>query len=316
MSNDVVKYGMGTQIEVTESQVELIKHTVAKGATNDELKLFIYDCTRRGVHPLDKMLHFVKRGTGSDAKATHQCSIDYFRSEADATGEYDGQDEAIFEYEKEGDNHPLLAKVAVYRKGMSRAVVGVARWKEFCPSGNQDFMWKKMPHGQLAKCAEAQAFRKAFPKKFQGLYVDDEMHQADCVDITPTSKTSTVKPAGNATASKPATIDNAPKVKPQEELKTLLLYYCHGDEAGARELLKELSIFGAEGSEKWIDALGGGTEKWAGKTLSKLKGKIKKEMGLPEGCIFNPEGCNHASVEDGLAYCGDKTCPFQPEQKF
>ncbi len=39
-----------------------------------------------------------------------------------------------------------------------------ARWSEYKPSSD-DFMWQKMPHGQLAKCAEALALRKAFPRQ-------------------------------------------------------------------------------------------------------------------------------------------------------
>ena len=99
-------------------------------------------------------------------------------------------------------------------------------------------------------------------------------------------------------------------------MKTLLLYYCHGDEDAARGLLKELSIFGKAGSEKWIDTLGGGSEKWAGKTLAELKKKIKKEQDLPSDCTFNPESCMNVNLQDGLAYCGEKDCPFQPEKKF
>lgn len=315
MSNEGALMGMSNQLVVTEDQLDLIKSTVAVGATNDELKLYLYDCKRHGVHPLDRMILFVKRGSGNDAKATHQCSIDFFRSEAEASGEYDGQDEPEFEFE-DGAEYPSLARVKIYRKGIDRPFVGIARWAEFCPTGKQDFMWRKMPHGQLAKCAEAQGFRKAFPKKFAKLYSDDEMHQADCIDITPPTKTETVKPAGSHTASQSTSTNSTPKIKPQEELETLLLYYCHGDEEGALKTLKDLSIFGDPGKEKWIDKLGGGTEKWAGKTLSKLKDKIKKEQGLPSDCTFNFESCMNVSLQDGVAYCGDKDCPFQPDKEF
>src|SRR5215510_3429277 len=41
---------------ITADQLELIKQTIARDATPEELKLFLYDCARQGVHPLDHLL--------------------------------------------------------------------------------------------------------------------------------------------------------------------------------------------------------------------------------------------------------------------
>ena len=49
-------------IEITPEHVALIKKTVAQGATKEELEMYFYDCRRQGVHPLDKLIHFTKRG--------------------------------------------------------------------------------------------------------------------------------------------------------------------------------------------------------------------------------------------------------------
>src|SRR4029434_7578641 len=77
---------------VTPDQLELIKKTVAADATLDELKLFLHDCQRQRVHPLDHLWHFTTRG----GRYTPVTSIDLMRMRAAETGEYAGNDEYEF----------------------------------------------------------------------------------------------------------------------------------------------------------------------------------------------------------------------------
>jgi phage recombination protein Bet len=159
---------------VTREQLDLVKRTVAAGASDPELKLFLYDCERRGVHPLDRLIHFTKRG----GRYTPVVGIDYLRGRAADTGEMAGSDDAVFNL------NVTAATVTVYRltRGVRYAYTATARLDEYCPeagaNGRGDVMWRKMPQAMLAKCAEALALRKAFPQQLAGLYVAEELEQA------------------------------------------------------------------------------------------------------------------------------------------
>lgn len=158
---------------VTADQVALIKTTIAKDATDTELQLFFYDCQRQGVHPLDRLIHFTKRG----GKYTPITSIDFMRQRAAQTGECGGIDDAVFAGDPKSPS--FAATVTVYRftQGQRCAFTATARWSEYKPDAN-DFMWQKMPHVMLGKVAEALALRKGFPQ-LAGLYATEELDQAD-----------------------------------------------------------------------------------------------------------------------------------------
>ena len=70
--------------QFTNEELDLIKNTVAKGATDNELKLFLYTAKERGLNPLTRQIHFVKRGDNG----VIQTGIDGFRLIAERTGQY------------------------------------------------------------------------------------------------------------------------------------------------------------------------------------------------------------------------------------
>lgn len=158
-----------------DDKVQLIKNTVAQGATDNELKLFLHQATRTGLDPLSRQIYFIKDKFG---KVMTQTSIDGFRVVAERSGDYAGQDEPEF---IEENGKLVCAKVRVYKWHSGdryQAAVGVAYWNEYAGS-NPGYMWNKMPHTMLAKVAEALALRKAFPQDLSGLYSSDEMDQAN-----------------------------------------------------------------------------------------------------------------------------------------
>lgn len=178
------------QANWTSDQVELIKNTVAKGATDDELKLFLYTATRTGLDPLTRQIHFVKRWDSKLQREVGaiQTGIDGYRAIAERTGDLAGIDDAVYE---EGETGPEKATVAVYRivKNIRVPFVASARWNEYAPRGsNKAFMWDKMPYLMLGKVAEALALRKAFPLNLSGLYTQEEMAQSDNTPIVEVPK--------------------------------------------------------------------------------------------------------------------------------
>jgi phage recombination protein Bet len=158
--------------------------------TDPELQLFAMVALHTGLDPFTKQIYAIKRG----GKVTHQTGIDGYRSTAERTQSYRGSDPAEFEPCECGKDdsppvHPLRARVTVYRSYPDgiRGQVGEALWHELKPKhvkpqgayGYLDDMWWQMPFNQLAKCAEANGLRKAFPRVLGGVYITEEMEQAN-----------------------------------------------------------------------------------------------------------------------------------------
>lgn len=162
-----------TDHDYSREKIDLIKRTIAKDCSDDELQLFLYTCKRTGLDPLARQIYAIKR----NGRMTIQTGIDGYRVIADRTGKLAGISD--YQFDSEDKEKPGKATVTV-RKAVDGGTIAeftaTARWGEYCAGGP---MWQKMPYLMLGKCAEALALRKAFPADLSGVYTTEEMAQAD-----------------------------------------------------------------------------------------------------------------------------------------
>lgn len=190
--------------------VAVLQSSVYPGAKIESIKLAVGYCRAQNLDPMLKPVHIVpmdvptgkKDGDGWDIKEKRDVvmpGIGLYRIQASRSGEHAGTSEPEFGPDKTvklGETEvtfPEWCRVTVKRRppsGITAEYTSVERWTENYATKarnkkDPNAMWAKRPYAQLAKCAEAQALRKAFPE-FGGQPTAEEMEGKqidDAIDV-------------------------------------------------------------------------------------------------------------------------------------
>lgn len=198
-------------------QLALIRNTVAKDCNAAEFDLFVTVARNAGLDPFRKQISAIvfSKHDKDKRRMSIITTIDGLRVIAARSQRYrPDENEPEFEFDEQAKDpatNPLglvKAVVKIYiadamKAGGWKPVVGVAYWDEFAPLKEiwayDEAKGRKAPSGQftlegnwprmgrlmLAKCAEAQALRKAFPEDMSGLYEGAELDRAMALDASP-----------------------------------------------------------------------------------------------------------------------------------
>lgn len=190
-------------------QIDLIRRTVAADCNPPEFDQFMHICRHVNLDPLRRQVYaFVfQKSNPEKRRMSIVTAIDGYRTIAARTQSYRPDNRAPrIEYDpalKNPDTNPLgivRAEVSVFKfsHGEWHEVVGEAYWDEYAPikeiwenskptgrfalDKSKD-NWRKMARVMIAKCAEAQALRRAWPDDFSALEVQEEVDKR-ILDLT------------------------------------------------------------------------------------------------------------------------------------
>ncbi|WP_313014591.1 phage recombination protein Bet [Brevundimonas sp.] len=202
---------------LSSQQITLIRRTIANDCNDAEFDLFMAAARSAGLDPFRKQISplVFNKNKPDKRRMSIITTIDGLRVIAARSGRYrPDENEPGLTYdpaEKSATNPLGLIKAVVKVYIDDKPVTGVAYWDEFAPISDEwgedpatgrrkptgkktldtGGNWGRMPRVMLAKCAEAQALRKAFPEDMSGLYEGAELDQARASDVLPSEAVAT-----------------------------------------------------------------------------------------------------------------------------
>lgn len=184
MSNEIIEFkdDAGMPVKFTSQD---IRERLCPNATDSELALCVELCNRQHLNPFTQDVYLVKYG---NAPATIITNYQVFNRRANKQPNYGGIDSGVVVLR---DGEVVKKKGSAVYKIIGEQLIG--GWAEvkftdgkipaYAELALTDYStgksnWAKMPGVMIDKCAKAAAWRLAYPSEFRGMYVSEEMDQA------------------------------------------------------------------------------------------------------------------------------------------
>lgn len=186
------------QTTFTEQQRTILSHMGVENAPEPDLQVFMHQCQRTGLDPFARQIHMIGRNSFNqrtdqwETKYTIQTGIDGYRVVGHRAAERAGHTVSVLAPQwcdndgrwrdawSKSWGAPIAARVTIKRNGEPfTATTNFDEYVQTKKNGQPTQMWTQRGAGQLAKCAEAMAWRMAFPHDLAGVYLDEEMQHAD-----------------------------------------------------------------------------------------------------------------------------------------
>lgn len=184
MSNEIIEFkdDAGMPVKFTSQD---IRERLCPNATDSELALCVELCNRQHLNPFTQDVYLVKYG---NAPASIITNYQVFNRRANKQPNYGGIDSGVVVLR---DGEVVKKKGSAVYKIIGEQLIG--GWAEvkftdgkipaYTELALTDYStgksnWAKMPGVMIDKCAKAAAWRLAYPGEFRGMYVSEEMDQA------------------------------------------------------------------------------------------------------------------------------------------
>jgi phage recombination protein Bet len=146
---------------LTREQIELLKSTICRGASDVQLQFFLQVCRRTGLDPFLKEVWYVAE------KNLIMAGRDGYLRIANEHPAFDGIETRV---ERDKQGLPVKAVCTVWRKDRSHPTIAEAYYNEYVKLSP---VWKQYPSAMIGKVAEVLALKRSFA--INGVVTEEEI---------------------------------------------------------------------------------------------------------------------------------------------